>query len=137
MQDFFEKKHIHEINVEPEKALAMANGINMITARVYENIKLDYFPDKLKEKLDPELFNEVTSKTYTISDFNGLVELLKEHGITPKQFKKYITVTTNVDKERIKQLYDVGDITQKMLNGCYSAKLVKSIRILERKGGSD
>lgn len=137
IQDFFDKKKMDRIEVEPDKSLGNANNISMITAQKRETIKLEYNSAKLKEKLDKELFNEIITKTYSINNIEGLIELMKDAGISPKEFKKYLVINEVVDKDRIKQLYEVGDITQEMLNGCYTAKLIKSITILERKGGTN
>jgi predicted transcriptional regulator len=67
----------------------------------------------------------------------SLSKMLKAAGVDAKEFKKYIGVETSVNSSALQQLYSVGDITKQQLKGCYTAKIVKSIRISERKGGTD
>lgn len=133
IQDYFDKHDIKELEVEPEN---MADGTTLV-AKKTERVIIDYFVDKLKESLDKEVFNEVVHKNYHITDINGLIALLKKTGIKPDEFKQFIDVTTTVNKDALKQLYAVGDITKEDLKGCYSAKIVKSISIKPRKGDTD
>ena len=137
IQEFFDKKGLNEVEVDPDPIMAEANHISKIIVRKSESIKLVYIPEKLKESLDKELYNEIVSKQYSISDINGLIKLIKNAGISFKDFKKCINITESVSKEKIEHLYDVGDITKEDLEGCYTATIVKSIRITERKGGTN
>src|SRR5690606_4966352 len=100
-----------------------------LVAKKHERVMIDYYPDKLKESMDPELFNEIVHKTYRISDMRGLIEMLKGYGVSAKEFKKFIQVDESVDKAAIRRLYDTGDIKRQDIKGCYSAKVVKSIKI--------
>ena len=108
------------------------NNTSVVISKV-ERINIEYFLDKLKEKLDKEILNEVVKKNYTVQDMQGLIKLLKAHGIKPTLFKQYILVNESVNKEILKQLYATGDISKKDLEGCYKAVLSKSIQV-KRKG---
>ena len=137
IQKFFDKKKIDYIEVEPNKE-AVDNGITMVSCRKMEQLRIEYDAAKLKEKIDKELYNEIVSKQYIISDIDGLINLLKKSGISPKDFKNFLNVIETVNKEKIKQLYEVGDITKKQLDGCYTATLIKGIKMTERrKGGTN
>lgn len=127
IQAYFDNKNIDCIEVEPDER---TSGL---IAKKVERTYITYDADKLKEKLNKEVFNEIAIKTHTIINMEGLIQLLKNAGITPSEFKKYISTTYSVDKEKIKQLYSVGEITLKDLEGCYSSKIVKSIQIREGK----
>lgn len=76
--------------------------------------------DKLKGKLSPEVFVEVSRKQYTINDMDGLIKYLKSCGVSPKKFKKFIDVETKIDNARINHLSEIGDITPKDIQGCYT-----------------
>jgi len=99
-------------------------------------IYIDYFVGKLREKLHKTVFSKVTSRTYYIKDINGLIELMKQAGIKPSQFKKLIDVKIEVNGNMIKQLYEVGDITKEDLDGCYEVKVTNYIdmRQIKEKG---
>lgn len=78
--------------------------------------------DKLKKKLNPEIFEEVSEKQYTINDIDGLVKYLKSCGVSPKKFKKFIDVETKIDNARVNHLSEIGDITSEDIQGCYTLK---------------
>jgi hypothetical protein len=133
VHEYFDKHGIKELEVEPD---AHSDEPALIAKKV-ERITIDYYADKLKESLSKEVYNEVVNKTHTITNIDGLITLLKKAGIKPNEFKQYINTSVSVNKEALKQLYAVGDIKKEELQGCYSAKIVKSIQIKERKGDTD
>ncbi|MCX7924117.1 MAG: hypothetical protein N3B21_19225 [Clostridia bacterium] len=137
IQEEFDKQDLKEFVVEPEGPNnKKRTGVTLIAKKV-ERVTINYLLDKLQAKLDKEIFNEIVNKTYMINDMNGLIELLKKAGVSPGEFKKFIDVSTSVNKDAIKQLYSVGDIKKSDLEGCYEATIVKSISIKERKGDTD
>jgi len=111
--------------------------VDDIVASKRERVDIQYFPDKLRESLTKKAFNKVTNRTYIIKDIDGLIEILKEAEISPRDFKKYIEPQITVNKEAIKQLFETGDITKEDLDGCYSAKIVKYIDLRVGKGVED
>lgn len=111
--------------------------VDNIVASKRERIDINYLPEKLRQKLDKRLFKKVTNRTYFIKDIDGLVELLREAGIKPKQFKQLIDVAINVNKEELKKMYELGEITKADLDGCYTAKIIKYIDLRAGKGGTD
>jgi len=114
-------------------------SVDNIIASKRERVDITYFPEKLRESLSKKIFNKVTNKKYYIKDLEGLVELLKEAGVSPSEFKKLIDVEITVNKEAMKQAYEVGDISKEDLAGCYSAKIIKYVQLNEgkEKGGTD
>lgn len=127
IQEYFDE---HEL-----KTMAVTvNEINneCLIATKVERVYIDYFVDKLKENLDPEIFNEVVFKKYEVTDMPGLIELLRTSGVNPKDFKKFLNIVITPNKESIKRLYSTGDITKSDLKGCYEAKIVKSIQIKQK-----
>lgn len=110
-----------------------------IVARKVEKVNVTYFPDKLHEKLPRKLFKKVTSRKYIVKPENlqDLIELLKRAGVKANEFKQYINPEVTVDREALKNLYELGEISKKDLDGCYNAKLIKYIDVKEKAGGSD
>lgn len=111
--------------VEDEKLTKGAKLKAMIVERIY----ITYFADKLKEKLSKELCSKIIDKQYVIKEISDAVALLKKAGVKPDQFKKILFVNEQVNKEKIRNLFEVGTITKDDLKGCYSATLSKSIQI--------
>lgn len=101
----------------------------LVASRVERVTSLTYDIPKLKTKIDPELFNEIVDKTYTINDIEALKQMLKKAGVKPKDFKKIITVTEKVNNGRIQQAYSVGEISLSDISGAYDVKISKSLQI--------
>ena len=53
---------------------------------------------------------------------DGKVKYLKACGVDAKKFKKYITVTEEVQDEKIDNLYEVGEITKEDITDCYTVE---------------
>lgn len=123
------------------------NGLKQMEVPALDNVKvvckkseranIKYDVDKLKQKLDDELFIEVTKRSYTIKDINEMIKLMKDAGVRAKDFKALIEPHITADGQAIKRLYDAGEITMKQLKGAYTATISKSIKITEETGGKD
>lgn len=81
--------------------------------------KITFNVDKLKERLERDIFNKIVIKEYRIVDFNGLVKYLKSCGVDPKKFKKFIEVTETVDNNKLNELGNLGEISEEDIKGCY------------------
>ena len=92
--------------------------------------KVTFDVDKLKVRLPKKLQKKVLNKRYEISDFEGLKEYLKSCGVDPKIFKGFIRVVETVDYDSMNQLYDLGEVDLKRLEGCYDVKESKESILL-------
>lgn len=110
------------------KGLLVATKVDRVTSLTYD------IP-KLKKKLDKELINEIIDKTYTITDMDAMILLLKKAGVKPSEFKKLITVSEKVNNSKIQQAYSVGDISLNDIKDAYEVKVSKTLQI--RKTGED
>lgn len=136
LQKFFDDKKIKSIEVEQDSESDDLVAKMNLEAVKKEIIRITYFPEKLKLNLAPEIYNEIINKSYSVRDIEKLKKLLKLAGVSATEFKSCISVEETVNREVLKQLYDVGDIKKADLDGCYSATISKSIKIKE-KGGSN
>lgn len=94
---------------------------------------IEFFPERLKEKLVKEKYDKVINKTVLVNDLDGLVKMLKEHGVSPKKFKEYITVKTEVDIDKVDNLIEMDEITIEDINGCYKVDFDEDIRVFKTK----
>lgn len=99
--------------------------IKLICKRITRK-SVDFDVDKLEDKLGKEVCLEFVNKEYIVNDMDGLVKLIKNAGIKASYFKKFIDVTKTVDKGKLDQLSDLGDITEKDIEGCYSVRETSS-----------
>ena len=93
-----------------------------IVVKKIQSKKIIWDVEKMEEKLDPELINEIVVKDYKITDMDNLVKYLKECGVSPKKFKNFISVEKSVDKKKLDFLFETGEIKTSDLDGCYDLK---------------
>lgn len=77
---------------------------------------------KLEKRLGKEKSSKVIEKTYTIDDMEGLIRYLKECGVSPKKFKSFLSVEKNVNQQALKQMDELGEITEQDIKGCYTVQ---------------
>lgn len=90
-----------------------------LSCKYVQSKSITYLQSKIEEKFDKEFCNEVINKQYSVNDMRGLIEMLKDYRVSPKEFKKFIIIQKTVNVARIEQLYELGEITMKDLDGCY------------------
>lgn len=84
-----------------------------------ERTKVEWLPEKLKQKVPRELHKRLFKKRYEITDMPNLVKYLKSCGVDPKIFKAFVAVEETVDEKALDQLDDEGLLTLNMISGCY------------------
>lgn len=137
IQKYFDENGIKQMEV-PIGDEKQANCNKQIVCKKFERATIKYDVEKLKQKLDNELFMEITNRCYYINDINKMIELVKDAGVKAKDFKALIEAKITPDKQAIKRLYDIGELTLKDLKGTYTATISKSIKIVEEEtGGKD
>lgn len=100
--------------------------------------KVLWYIDKLKKKMSKETFKKVILKKYTINDMKGLTSYLKECGVDPKEFKKFIEVQEELNEPELERLYETGKIDASEIEGCFTVNMGEPyIRITEVKEKCD
>lgn len=130
IQKYFDENNLKEMEVSVSEN-------TKVICKKSERANIKYDVDKLKQRLDDELFLEVTKRSYTIKDINAMIKLMKDAGVRAKDFKEQIEPHIVIDGPAIKRLYDAGEITMKQLKGAYTATISKSIKITEKVSGKD
>lgn len=97
------------------------------TVFVQERTSIEYDIDALREVLPKEQFSSFVESTYTVYDWKALCRFLKDHGISPKELRPYISITRKVNQEKLSELYKRGVVKLTQLKGCYTASVKKSI----------
>ena len=134
IQNFFDENGVKQMEVPVSKT---SKKTTKVVCRKLERATIKYDVDKLKERLDDEVFIEVTKRSYLIKDIDAMIKLMKESGVRAKDFKALIEAKVTPDTQAIKRLYDAGEITMKQLKGTYKATISKSIKISEETGDND
>lgn len=106
---------------------------DVITATMVEATKIVWYPDKLKKRIPKPIARQVIKKKYQIADMKGLSEYLKECGVDPQTFAKYLSIEEEVDQDAIERLGELGKITPKNISGCYIVQCSKPYLKLTKK----
>lgn len=131
-EEYKTKKKMYEENIikilgkKNEKSYDFTQSNRKLKATFVENKKIDFNVDMIEQIVDKEVFNEFVDKTYVISDYDGLVNYLKSLGTNPKVFKEFIHCEKQVNKNKLNQLSELGDISLDDLEGCYSVSVTSS-----------
>lgn len=97
-----------------------------------------YNMEAIFEEFDKEEVSEFVDSTYTINDYAGLKKLLKKYGVPGKAVKKYITRNSTVNENKLKKLYELGEISMKRLAKCYTIKEKESfVKVIYSKDKKD
>lgn len=136
IQKYFDENNIKQMEVPITSTEADKNldSRKKVVCKKFERANIKYDVDKLKSKLDDELFLEATKRTYYINDINKMINLVKDAGVQAKEFKALIEAKITPDTQAIKRLYDAGELTLKQLKGAYTATISKTIKITEETG---
>ena len=128
----YEEKIIKFLGKKNEKSYDFTQSNRRLKATFVENKKIDFNVEMIEQVVDKNLFEEFVDKTYTISDYEGLVKYLKSLGANPKVFKEFIHCEKQINKSKLNQLSELGDISLDDLEGCYSVSVMSSyVRITE------
>lgn len=88
--------------------------------------KVIFDADKLEKRLSKETCKKIISKKYSIEDFDGLIEYLKECNVDPKKFKEFLSIEKTVNNKKIDELSELGEIKEEDIKGCYTVKDIQS-----------
>lgn len=131
IQKYFDENGIKNMEIES------TDECSKMICKKTERATIKYDVDKLKEKLDDEMFIEVTKRSYVIKDIDAMIKLMKENGVRARDFKALIDAKITPNSEAIKRLYDAGELDMKTLKGTFTATISKSIKIIEETGEKD
>lgn len=118
MEDYFNKYHKDESKIN----VVLDDGLSeqMLTVNKITKVKINFDANKLEKRLDNELKQEIINKKVEIINLEGLIEYLKECGVNPKEFKKYINVRKEVNTKKLDKMEELGRISLEDIEGCYS-----------------
>ena len=116
--------------VGSESGILVATKIERVTSITYDI-------EKLKKRLNKGLFDEVVDKTYTVTNIDAMIALLKKAGIKPKEFKPLIQVSESVNNAKLQQAYSVGEISMNDIAEAYNARISKTLKIARKASEKD
>lgn len=84
-----------------------------------ERSKVMYDVDKVKAAVGKKMFAKISDRKIE-ADWNKLVELAKKYSIPKDEIMDCITVIESVNSNKVKQLYDIGEIDLNSLKGTFT-----------------
>lgn len=99
MANYFEKSGTSSLRSD--------NGQVFVQDRVY----LDYDTKGIFKELPKTLSKKFIDVEHKVVNWQGLLNVFKEHNIKPKDVKEFFEVTRQVNKEKLNALYDSQEIT--------------------------
>lgn len=129
-EELFNYEGIDKLVIDDEDL----EGNELVVNRV-QKTSVIFDIDALENNLSKEMYKDVVDKSYTITDINRLIIYLKSCGVDPKVFKSFLNVTKAVDEKKIDKLADLGLISKKQLEGCYTLKRKKPYFTVRMKRG--
>ena len=102
--------------------------------KVIKPTKIIWNIPKIEKKLGKEKANKLLERKYTINNWEDLIKYLKSCGVNPKHFLKFIDVEKSVDKNKLKELGDIGEVTMEDLSGCFRVEQISGyVKIFENE----
>lgn len=86
------------------------------------NKKVVWNINKLKQKINKNMFQKIVNKTYIIKDYKGLVDYLKICNVNPEIFKTFIEVQEQLNVKEVDKMYETGKLKIEQVHGCFDVK---------------
>lgn len=109
-------------------------GQRSLVVNRIEKTSISWDAEKLERKLERDIAKKVINKKYHISDMKGLAAYLRECGVDPKIFKKFLTIERTVDEKMINKLGDTGYLSIRQIAGCYTVNKQRPYYTIKVKG---
>lgn len=131
MEDFFDMfAEDNKIKISSEGRYA--NIKNIIVTKVVPT-KVFWHVNELKKLLSKKERKLVIKKVYSVKDWKGLFDFLKNKGIDFNEFKKYVNITEEVNEKELDKLIDLGFIDDEDVKNCCSISMRRpQYRITEK-----
>ena len=100
-----------------------------LTIYTQEKTKVDYDIEEIEGKIDKDLCKKFIDKKVEILNQKALMSLLKTHGVNKREMGKCLFVVKKVNEDKLRKLFDSGEITIEDLDGCYEANTSLSVAL--------
>lgn len=118
-QENFDFEYEPSSNAKRRFGLKQNEAFLMSCKRV-KPVSIKYDEEAMLKSLSKDEINALFDKSYEIVDIAGLIQLLKSYGVSPKQFKKFVSVKQSLSSEKLNHLYEIGVLALDDLKGCYT-----------------
>lgn len=127
---------ISKMEKQNKKNFSLKQDDSILKLLVIERQDLKFDLDLLKSKLSRELYDEITEKQLIV-DNAELREILKNNPELKSKLKPALTITRNLNENKMKKMLDNGKLNKESLEGTYNIKSSKYIKLERRKEEED
>lgn len=124
LQQYFNENNVNKAasfqTLDKESFVGKCYKVNRV-----QKSEVIFDEDALEFVLDKETASACITKHYEITDMQGLTMYLKECGVDPAIFRKFLNVQKSVNRQELERLEAVGVIDKEDLVGCYTVKLAQ------------
>lgn len=96
-----------------------------------EKQTISWNANMLKKVLPNKYLDKIIKKHYTIINIDGMIKLMKKYNVPITDFNKYISIEESVDEHKLDNLYELGEISMKDVDGCYIVRMQKPYFIIK------
>ena len=128
------KELISELKKRSDKKYSILSDANVISFRLITRNNILYDIDKMKKKLTKKQRKQLITKNVKVVDYEGFAEIMKKHGVRFEEIRDYIKVEEKVSTEKLKNMFDAGEIDLQKISDCYeiiSSDYLKTVGIDE------
>lgn len=98
-----------------------------VVAYQQEKVNIDYDVEMIQATIDKDICLQFIDKSYEVNDWKSFVNFCKSKNIKPAELRRFISVKSKVNQQKLNKLYERGIIELKDLEGCYDATVTKSV----------
>ena len=106
--------------VDDKESKSDLDLINNAKVQLVSPKSIIYNVDLISKEFSKEESDGFIDSVYTINDVAGLKKLLKKYGVPGKAIKKHIIKSSTVNENKLKKLYEIGEVSMKRLAKCYT-----------------
>ena len=125
MDSYFVEKNEEEFIFDDDEE-------QILSAKTYDQTRVIYSTEKIKEVLEPKLFQKVVDVDYKV-DILKLKELIKSGIIDRAVVSKFVIKNELINPTKLENAYDQGLITAEQLKGRFESKVSKCFKISRKK----
>ena len=101
---------------------ALFGGDKILQCKKVTRRSVVFDAEKVEKALGKDIAEKVIVKKIEVTDYKGMVDMLKSYGVKPKDFKKFISVKKEVNTKMLEQCEELGEFDREDIKGCYKVE---------------
>ena len=120
--DAFKTFEINKYHLEFNEKINDEIITKVINFTLVQPNQIIYDLPSLKGKFEKDELKRFVDTTYFLNDVEGFKEMLAKYKVPNKEVKKFIQKEEKLREDKLKKLYEIGEVAIEKLAGCYTIK---------------